>query len=115
MTDIEILQGIELLEDGIPFDEIRNGDKWLDIHELFSEIRERISIGHTSPKEDENDCGDITGLIDWMHDDITWCRRKCPNKDCFRNQLNRRLKEGLISVADMYKEGECPKEAVIEV
>lgn len=100
MTDKEILQGIDKLEEGIPFDEIRNGDKWLDVHELFSEIRERI-----------NDCNDITGFVDWMHDDITWCRRKCPNKDCFRNQVNRRLKEGLISVADMYKEGECPKEA----
>ena len=55
-------------------------------------------------------------IIDWMHDDITWCRRtKCPNKECFRNQVNRRLKAGLISVADMYKEGKCPKEAVIEV
>lgn len=50
-------------------------------------------------------------VLNWMHDDITWCRRKCPNKDCFRNQVNRRLKTGLISVADMYKEGECPKEA----
>ena len=60
-------------------------------------------------------CEDIAeddSLIDWMHDDITWCRRtKCPNKDCFRNQANRRLKAGLISVADMYKEGICPKEA----
>lgn len=54
-------------------------------------------------------------LIDWMHDDITWCRRKCTNKDCFRNQMNRRLKEGFISVADMYVEGKCPKEAVLEV
>jgi len=55
-------------------------------------------------------------LIDWMHDDITWCRRtKCPNKECFRNQVNRRLKAGLISVADMYVEGKCPKEAVLEV
>lgn len=50
-------------------------------------------------------------VLNWMHDDITWCRRKCPNKDCFRNQVNRRLKTGFISVADMYKEGECPKEA----
>lgn len=46
MTDKEILQGIDKLEDGIPFDEIRNGDEWLDIHELFSEIRERIRIWH---------------------------------------------------------------------
>ena len=46
MTDKEILQGIDKLEDGIPFDEIRNGDKWLDIHELLSEIRERINPWH---------------------------------------------------------------------
>lgn len=50
MTDKEILQGIDKLEDGIPFDEIRNGDKWLDIHELFSEIRERINPWHYPSK-----------------------------------------------------------------
>ena len=50
MTDKEILQGIDKLEDGIPFDEIRNGDKWLDIHELFSEIKERIRIWHYPSK-----------------------------------------------------------------
>ena len=50
MTDKEILQGIDKLEDGIPFDEIRNGDKWLDIHELFSEIRERIRYWHYPSK-----------------------------------------------------------------
>jgi len=51
MTDKEILQGIDKLEDGIPFDEIRNGDKWLDIHELFSEIRERIKWHYPSKGE----------------------------------------------------------------
>lgn len=51
MTDEEILQGIDKLEDGIPFDEIRNGDKWLDIHELFSEIRERIKWHYPSRGE----------------------------------------------------------------
>ena len=50
MTDREILQGIDKLEDGIPFDEIRNGDKWLDIHELLSEIRERIGAWHYPSK-----------------------------------------------------------------
>lgn len=60
--------------------------------------------------------GNYKDMVDWMHDDITWCRRtECPNKECFRNQVNRRLKTGLISIADMYVEGECPKEAVIEV
>ena len=53
-------------------------------------------------------------LIDWWNDDITWCSRKCPNKECFRNQANRKLKKGLISVGDMYKEGKCPKEAKLE-
>lgn len=42
MTDKEILQGIELLEGAIPFDEVRNGDGWLDVHELFTEISQRI-------------------------------------------------------------------------
>ena len=51
MTDKEILQGIDKLEDGIPFDEIRNGDKWLDIHELLSEIRERIKWHYPSKGE----------------------------------------------------------------
>ena len=50
MTDKEILQGIDKLEDGIPFDEIRNGDKWLDIHELLSEVRERIKEWHYPSK-----------------------------------------------------------------
>ena len=50
-------------------------------------------------------------IADWFGDDITWCSRKCPNKECFRNQANRKLKKGLISVGDMYKEGKCPKEA----
>lgn len=60
-------------------------------------------------KDDKDD------LINWMHDDITWCRRtNCPNKECFRNQVNRRLRAGLISVADMYKEGKCPKEATLD-
>ena len=50
MTDKEILQGIDKLEDGIPFDEIRNGDKWLDIHELLYEVRERINFWHYPSK-----------------------------------------------------------------
>lgn len=115
MTDKEILQGIDKLEDGIPFDEIRNGDKWLDIHELLSEIRERLKKKKQKLIPLGNNFYIEKDVLDWMHDDITWCRRRCPNKECFRNQVNRRLKEGLISVADMYKEGKCPKEAVLEV
>ena len=96
---------------------------------------ELISLGngqYVEMSKNCNNCGDINcaahgdgeqfscknwvdednGLIDWMHDDITWCSRtECPNKECFRNQVNRRLKAGLISVADMYVEGKCPKEA----
>ena len=53
-------------------------------------------------------------ILDWWHDDITWCARECPNEECFRNRVNRRTKAGLYSVGDMYKEGECPKEAKIE-
>lgn len=99
------------------------------------DIKEEESLVESTPikkSKNCNNCGDIncaahgdgeqfscknwmekdTDYIDWMHDDITWCRRtKCPNKECFRNQVNRRLKAGFISVADMYKEGECPKEA----
>ena len=64
----------------------------------------------TLPKEEAS----TSSIIDWMHDDITWCRRTgCPNKDCFRNQANRRLKKGLISIADMYVEGKCPEDAEI--
>lgn len=53
-------------------------------------------------------------ILDWWHDDITWCRRNCPNEDCFRNIVNRRTKAGLYSIGDMYKEGKCPKEAVLD-
>lgn len=98
MTDKEILQNLDKLDMELPFDEIYVGDKYVDVHEVLSEIKERMTRN--------------TEIVDWMHDDITWCRRtKCPNKECFRNQVNRRLKAGLISVADMYKEGKCPEEA----
>ena len=97
MTDKEILQNLDKLDMELPFDEIYVGGKYVDVHEVLSEIKERLTRN--------------TEIVDWMHDDITWCRRKCPNKKCFRNQVNRRLKAGLISVADMYKEGKCPEEA----
>ena len=44
MTSKEILQGIYKLEGKIPFDEFHNGNKYVDVHELFSEIRERIEL-----------------------------------------------------------------------
>ena len=59
--------------------------------------------------------GNYKDMVDWMHDDITWCRRKCPDTECFRNIVNKRTKKGLYSIGDMYKEGKCPKEAVLEV
>lgn len=161
MTDKEILQNLDKLDMELPFDEIYVGDKYVDVHEVLSEIKERIDPWHYPSKgeyptevgryfcklkseyagwnndwyeavgwtgecwilnDDEkviawqyitppNEEASTSSIIDWMHDDITWCRRKCPNKECFRNQVNRRLKAGLISVADMYKEGTCPKEA----
>ena len=50
-------------------------------------------------------------FAEWLHDDITWCARECPDKKCERNKVNMRCKKGLHSVADMYKEGECPADA----
>ena len=49
--------------------------------------------------------------LDWLHDDITWCCRECSNMDCERNSRNRRCKEGLYSVADMYDPFKCPVDA----
>lgn len=49
--------------------------------------------------------------LDWMHDDITWCRRECSDKDCERNKVNRRCKEGLFSAADMFDPFKCPVDA----
>ena len=49
--------------------------------------------------------------LDWLHDDITWCCRECSNMDCERNSRNRRCKEGLFSVADMYDPFKCPVDA----
>lgn len=49
-------------------------------------------------------------FADWLHDDITWCRRECPRKECERNNKNIRS-HGLHSYSDFYKEGKCPKEA----
>jgi hypothetical protein len=52
-----------------------------------------------------------SSYLDWMHDDITWCCRECSNMDCERNSRNRRCKEGLYSVADMYDPFRCPVDA----
>ena len=54
MTDKEILQGIDRLDAELPFDEICVGgkDNWhdIDVHELLSEIRERIGAWHYPSK-----------------------------------------------------------------
>jgi hypothetical protein len=55
-----------------------------------------------------------SSYLDWLHDDITWCCRECSNMDCERNSRNRRCKEGLYSVADMYDPFRCPVDAEIE-
>lgn len=47
----------------------------------------------------------------WMSEDITWCARKCDDTDCERNSRNRRCKEGLFSVADMFDPFKCPVDA----
>lgn len=49
--------------------------------------------------------------LDWLHDDITWCCRECSDTNCERNSRNRRCKEGLFSVADMYDPFKCPVDA----
>ena len=49
--------------------------------------------------------------LDWLHDDITWCCRECSNMNCERNSRNRRCKEGLYSVADMFDPFKCPVDA----
>ena len=67
----------------------------------------RASLQFDWHKDDE----DTYTFADWLHDDITWCRRECPKVECFRNKVNRRQKVGLFSVSDMYEEGKCPKEA----
>lgn len=62
-----------------------------------------------SVKVDEKKAQD--SYLDWLHDDITWCCRECSNMDCERNSRNRRCKEGLYSVADMFDPFKCPVDA----
>ena len=61
----------------------------------------------------ENNSEGEDSYLDWMHDDITWCCRECSDKDCERNNRNRRCKEGLYSAADMYDPFKCPVDAEI--
>lgn len=50
-------------------------------------------------------------FVDWLHDDITWCSNtECGFIDCVRNQVNRRNKEGLFSMADFAGTDDCPLE-----
>lgn len=52
-----------------------------------------------------------SSYLDWLHDDITWCRRECSDKSCERNKVNMRCKTGLHSVADMFDPFKCPVDA----
>ena len=50
-------------------------------------------------------------FVDWLHDDITWCSNtECGFIDCVRNQVNRRNKEGLFSMAHFEGTDDCPRE-----
>lgn len=53
--------------------------------------------------------------LDWLHDDITWCRRECSDMDCERNLMNRKMTTGFISMADMYDPFKCPVDAEIPI
>ena len=48
--------------------------------------------------------------MEWIHDDICWCSDsyQCSNIKCFRNDKNRRVKEGLFSYASFKGTEDCP-------
>ena len=48
MSDKEILQAIDKLDMELPFDEIYVGDKYVDVHELITEIKERLAWHYPS-------------------------------------------------------------------
>lgn len=51
----------------------------------------------------------MTNLLEWMHDDITWCLEKdCPMIECRRNSINIMDKTGLHSYAIFRGTSECP-------
>lgn len=87
MTDKEILQGIDRLDDELPFDEVcvwaENSWQEIDVHELLCEIRERIGAWHYPSKgEYPTESGDFLccfyGLtsfkVGWYDKkDQSWC------------------------------------------
>ena len=71
-------------------------------HDKF--VTETCSCYEFGDKKDDS-------YLDWLHDDITWCCRECSDMTCERNSRNRRCKEGLFSVTDMYDPFKCPVDA----
>ena len=51
MTDKEILQSLDKLDMELPFDEIYVGDKYVDVHELITEIKEKLTWHYPSKGE----------------------------------------------------------------
>ena len=50
----------------------------------------------------------MDNLIEWIHDDITWCANECSYTKCERNLANKLSKTGLYSAA-LFKDTEmCP-------
>lgn len=113
-------------EDG--FNHLAEGfKKFLDLHEVCGNcihFREGKGKGKsTCAKHDKfvpksGSCYEFedkekaqSSYLDWLHDDITWCCRKCSNTDCERNKVNMRCKTGLHSVADMFDPFKCPIDA----
>lgn len=49
-------------------------------------------------------------LIDWMHDDISWCSdsRSCGMYNCIRNVVNMRDQTGVHSFSSFRGTGLCP-------
>ena len=47
-------------------------------------------------------------LLDWFHDDITWCGSECDNTECFRHLSNRRNKEGYFTMSYLKDTELCP-------
>lgn len=47
-------------------------------------------------------------MLDWMHDDITWCLSECDDVKCCRNLKNKRIKTGLFSAAMLKYTEYCP-------
>jgi len=95
-----LLKGREEIESWAP-----SPDKVLPKEDGFNHLAEGFKEFFDLHENKEN------SYLDWLHDDITWCRRECSNMDCERNSRNRRCKTGLHSVADMFDPFKCPVDA----